>query len=81
MYNNITLSALTQTNLNEFFKQLCTPKQTGDIDPMLNQCWSTVHDAGPTLVQHCVDVSYLLGQKCISEYYFMSRFADYDFLW
>ena len=27
----------------------------------LDQCWSTIYDAGPTLVQHCVDVSYLLG--------------------
>ena len=23
-------------------------------DPMLGQCWSTVYDAGPTLIQHCV---------------------------
>ena len=28
---------------------------------MLVQCWSTVYDAGPTLDQHWVDVSCLLG--------------------
>ena len=28
---------------------------------MLNQCWSTVYDAGPTFVQHWVDASCLLG--------------------
>ena len=27
-----------------------------DIDPMLDQSWATVYDAGPTLVQHWVDV-------------------------
>ena len=38
-----------------------TVQQTRDIDPMLVQCWSTVYDAGPTLGQHWVDVSRLLG--------------------
>ena len=28
---------------------------------MLDQCWATVYDAGPTLVQHLVGVSCLLG--------------------
>ena len=28
---------------------------------MLVQCWSDVVDVGPTLNQHCVNVSYLLG--------------------
>ena len=36
-------------------------QQTRDIQPMLYQCWSTVYDAGPTLVHHWVDVSCLLG--------------------
>ena len=27
---------------------------------MLDQCWPTVYDVGPTLDQHCVDVSCLL---------------------
>ena len=26
-------------------------QQTRDIDPIMNQCWSTVYDSGPTLVQ------------------------------
>ena len=27
-------------------------RQTRGIEPMWNQCWSTVYDAGPTLVPH-----------------------------
>ena len=30
-------------------------------NPILNQCWATVYDAGPTLVQNWVDVSCLPG--------------------
>ena len=36
-------------------------QQTRYINPMLAQCWPTVYDAGPTLDQHWVDVSCLLG--------------------
>ena len=36
-------------------------QQTRDIDLMLVQCWATVYDAGPTLDQHRVDDSCLLG--------------------
>ena len=32
------------------------PSRTRDIDPMLDQCWASVVDGGPTLVQHWVDV-------------------------
>ena len=38
-----------------------TSQQKRDIDPMLYQCCSTVYDAGPTFVQHWVDVLCLLG--------------------
>ena len=38
-----------------------TSQQTRYIHPILDQCWSTVYDAGPTLVQYWVDVSCLLG--------------------
>ena len=38
-----------------------TTQPTRDIYPLLDQCWATVNDAGPTLVQHWVDVSCLLG--------------------
>ena len=31
---------------------------------MLDQCWASVVDVGPTLVQHSVDVSCLLGSSC-----------------
>ena len=34
---------------------------TRDIDTMLGQCWTIVYDAGPTLAQHCINVSCLLG--------------------
>ena len=31
------------------------------IDPMLGYCWPAVSDVGPTLTQHWVNVSCLLG--------------------
>ena len=36
-------------------------QQTRDVHPMLFQCWLTVFDAGPTLKQHRVNASCLLG--------------------
>ena len=43
---------------------LCVdPQQTRDIHPMLDQCWATVYDAGPALIQHCVDISRLVGSR------------------
>ena len=32
-------------------------QQTRDVDPMLVWCWSGVEDGGPTLNQHCFNVS------------------------
>ena len=29
-------------------------QQKRDIHPMLYQCWPTVYDGGPTLIQHCL---------------------------
>ena len=41
---------------------LCVdPQQTRDIHPMLDQCWATVYDAGPALIQHCVDIILTFG--------------------
>ena len=40
-------------------------EQTQDIDPILNQSWATVYDAGPTLFQHWVNASCLLGIQAI----------------
>ena len=36
-------------------------RQTWGIHPMLFQCWSPVFDTGPTLKQHWVNASCLLG--------------------
>ena len=36
-------------------------QQTRGIHPMLFQCWANVFDAGPTLKQHWVNASCLLG--------------------
>ena len=36
-------------------------QQTQHMDPMLDQCRPTVSDVGLTLVQHWIDVSFLLG--------------------
>ena len=38
-------------------------EQTRDIDPMLDECWPIVYDAGPIFSQHWVNVSCLLGSK------------------
>ena len=45
---------------------LLCPKQTRHIDSMLDQCWPNVLDGGPTLAQHWIDVSCLLGQYLTS---------------
>ena len=34
------------------------------MNKILYQCWSTVYDSGPKLVQHCVVVWCLLGVGC-----------------
>ena len=36
-------------------------QQTRQIYPMLDQCWTTVYDVGPTLVKHWVDLSCFLS--------------------
>ena len=36
---------------------LCYTQQTGGIHPMLFQCWASVEDGGPTLIQHWVKSS------------------------
>ena len=33
------------------------PQQTRGIHTMVFQCWASVEDGGPTLKQHCVNVS------------------------
>ena len=38
------------------------PQQTRDVQPMLVQCWTSVEDDGPTLYQHWLNVSCLLGR-------------------
>ena len=42
-------------------------KQTRGLLPMLFQCWPIVFDAGPTLKQHWVKASGLLGKHCLIE--------------
>ena len=32
-----------------------------NMDPMLYQCWDSVADAGPTLIQHRIHISRSLG--------------------
>ena len=40
-----------------------TSQQTRDIDQMLLLCWVSVVDGGPTLQQHLVNISCLLGLR------------------
>ena len=42
-----------------FINQVTQP--TRHTYPMFDQCWPTVYDVGPTLTQHCFNVSCLLG--------------------
>ena len=39
----------------------CGSQQTKYVDPMLVLCWARVCNANPTLKQHCVNISCLLG--------------------
>ena len=41
-------------------------QRTRGVDPMLFYCWPAVFDVGPTLKQHCVNVSSLLGSHLSS---------------
>ena len=60
-------------------------QQTRYVDPMLDQCWASVYDGGPALVQHWVDVSCLrvrtaavalrLGNITIRLWDFLSSFV------
>ena len=53
-----------QNNIRSMFRVHCAWKvsqQARDIDTMLDQCWASVVDGGPTLVKHWVDISCLLG--------------------
>ena len=43
-----------------------TCRKTRDIEPVLGYCWASVEDGGPTLNQHWLSVSCLLG--CHLEY-------------
>ena len=36
-------------------------RQTRDIEPLLDQCWASVVDGGPTLNQQWLNVSCLVG--------------------
>ena len=46
-------------------------QQTREINPMLVQCWASIVDGGPTLYQHWLDASCLLGSYilCIHSLY------------
>ena len=44
------------------------------IEPMLVQCWADVVDGGPTLNQHCFNVSFLMEAllcKAKRQHYFL----------
>ena len=50
----------TELGVCPVFAQTAT-QQTRGIRPMLFQCWASVEDVGPTLKQHWVNASCLLG--------------------
>ena len=50
-------------------------QQTRYIDPMLVQCWTSVVDGDPTLDQHWIDVSCLLGYHHLNvPFLFLEKF-------
>ena len=72
--------SLYKYNIDQLIGAFCTTQQTRYINTMLNQYWTTVYDAGPTLDQQWVDVSYLLGSMGMYPVMFQYRtsFADSD---
>ena len=54
--------SLTQETIHKILPMLILPShQTRDIETLLLQCWATVYDAGQTLKQQWLNVSWLLG--------------------
>ena len=62
-----------------------TSQQTRDIHPMLHQCWASVVDGEPTLVQHWVRVSCLLLWNCghcrLFNFYYVSKCGIHVHTW
>ena len=52
-------------------RQTHASQQTRTIHLMLVQCWPIVYDAGPTLYQHWVNVSSLLGCRTVGGWDFV----------
>ena len=52
------LTVLGQNSIVNHYEILA--QQTREVDPMLDKCWPTVYDAGPTLALHRINVSCLL---------------------
>ena len=40
---------------NDVLPELVASRDTRGTDPTLDQCWTSVGDAGPTLIQHRID--------------------------
>ena len=43
-------------------------QQRRDIGPVLDLCWPTVFDAGPTLIQHWANILCLVGYRQVIFY-------------
>ena len=54
-------SANIELSFTCFCRKCIQSQQTRYIDSMLGECWPTVFDVDPTLTQHWVNVSCLLG--------------------
>ena len=52
-------------------------QQMQDFDPMLLYCWAIVCNSGPTIQEHWVNVSRLLGMLVI--YLCLSKFRNQQF--
>ena len=50
-------------------------QQTRDIGPMLDRCWTSVVDGGPTMAQHWFDFSCSLTEHYICKYILILTYA------
>ena len=58
--------------LNVSHVTIRTIQQTRDNQPMIGYCWPNVFDVGPTITQHWINASCLLGAICFHSYWLQS---------
>ena len=57
----LDFSLAFRKNINKGVNDFVVSQQTRDIEPLLDQCWASVVDGGPTLNQQRLNISLLLS--------------------